>query len=363
VGAMAPNDPVALRDGFEELAILNSDTYARAYLENIKDVMPDALNQILEEMNIAGQTGPIPINWEQPGIPSAQMPTQQQANALTAWLQRQAQAQGVTWTPHPETTLLLGTDKIVRAIDTDRLVLSMLLQDIKNLEEQQLEGVFNLPADMAALVPMTGRLYFSTSPINQQGGVGGFDWGDILNEPANNLDNAGDNLNLAAAALIRNARGYLYPEQETTRNLRGYRYPTQQIGMGAEEDYGIRHSRRGTTSIGQREDFGVRHPTLESLYPAESILDRLLKALSIVLGNMGGMIYNPNPMPETGGRGPGLQNIMPASIPITNRITFENQSIVYVDGQKIVDVLLKRNLIDFKTAKRRTGTVAYDVSA
>jgi hypothetical protein len=63
----------------------------------------------------------------------------------------------------------ITSDDQTRLVEhTDSLAIQLLLRDIKELNEEQLEGIFNIPDGVVASIPFTGQLYFSTEPINRQ---------------------------------------------------------------------------------------------------------------------------------------------------------------------------------------------------
>ncbi len=51
---------------------------------------------------------------------------------------------------------------------TDSLAIQLLMRDLVALNEDQLEGIFNIPDGVVASIPFTGQLFFSTEPINRQ---------------------------------------------------------------------------------------------------------------------------------------------------------------------------------------------------
>ncbi len=63
-------------------------------------------------------------------------------------------------------------DNVTDVIHADQLAIQLLLRDIKELNEDQLEGIFNIPEGVTALIPFTGQLYFSDQPIGEGVGEG-----------------------------------------------------------------------------------------------------------------------------------------------------------------------------------------------
>lgn len=72
----------------------------------------------------------------------------------------------------PEKLAILFSDNIVKELVVSRTLFSLALRDIIKNQEEQLEGIFNIPEGMTAMIPYTGRLYFSDQPINREGAGG-----------------------------------------------------------------------------------------------------------------------------------------------------------------------------------------------
>lgn len=397
VGAIT-DDPALQRkmlDSYEAFVVLAGTSLRNVFERVLTDIDPKIWEDVLDEMELAFEDRK--IQWDIQAVQPeefAAIPTQQQIDAATAWMMRQFEG----W--KPEIADIGFIDVIThqtRIVHGDQLIVQMLMRDFIENQEKQLEGVFNLPADMAALVPMTGQLYFSTSPIAQAGGIGMGGWEDIFNDPANTLGQAGDDLiaaaaNLTTAASILPGMAGIAPPATLPPSLgQATTYLTPEE-IAASQEY-----KAGITQ-GQRERAWRRGHDLPELetprmpYPSYgmgggagpitapagggfmAMLDAMLAKMFRVGGGLGGPVTTPGGAGYTGMGGGGLyaprpwigkdfKDIMPQSIPITTRITLNNQNIVYVDGQKILDTLLRRIHTDLQTAKRTTGTFGYVVSA
>jgi TP901 family phage tail tape measure protein len=281
-------------------------------------------------------------------------------------------------------------------------IANMLLQDIKKLNEEQLEGVFNLPGDMAAAIPMTGQVYFGKSSYGQAGGeeaslqklidailalvpkvtpsAVGTD--TYVQEAGNNAaaeQNAIDNMRLGAnqgaqlPGQTKIAPGWF---QYLAEKRRRDALATPGAYSGAEP--------KGLPYYGDSEGFtgsepkagGLYEPTPAKKYPggpigvpggyqgnAESIGAAVANSLAPLFATLGSMIG--------GGTGGGLGSMdlgtiisqaFPDSIPITNKVNLETQNIIYIDGTKVMDALNKRQFSDIKVAKRSAGVVGFTVS-
>lgn len=73
----------------------------------------------------------------------------------------------------PERMAIMFTDPVVKELVGSRILLSLALRDIIKNQEQQLEGIFNIPEGMTAMIPQTGKLFFSDQPIDRGGGAEG----------------------------------------------------------------------------------------------------------------------------------------------------------------------------------------------
>ena len=73
----------------------------------------------------------------------------------------------------PERMAILFTDPVVKELVGSRILLSLALRDIIKNQEKQLEGIFNIPEGMTAMIPQTGNLFFSNQPIDRGGGEEG----------------------------------------------------------------------------------------------------------------------------------------------------------------------------------------------
>jgi TP901 family phage tail tape measure protein len=405
-----PNDPDAQRkmmESWDDFAILSGETYTNKWGEVVSGLMPGAFERAMEEMGLTYQGGR--IQWDIQTVTPQEfgaLPSQQMIDALTT---RIIDLTGGGWQPNEAEMLIFNQDtREYTRRRADSMIWQMLMRDVIQNQEKQMEGVFNLPADMAALVPMTGQLYFSTSPIAQGGTGGTGSWADLLTEPANTLDNAGLDLSNAAAELTA-AGVAMMIVAGTPQNQPTTLTPEEQAAASAYQANLIRRAnallwRRGhgllpedyepqtTEPTGGREvpttrPWGVTPATTEdvwneivdkwnnmmsSQFPAvdqaitkingwiDSLMSSLYfpyRGIPFPAGGGGGNMYSPRPTNLK-----PLEDMMPQSIPITTKVTLNNQNIVYVDGQKILDALLKREHVDFSNAKRRTGTVAYDVS-
>jgi TP901 family phage tail tape measure protein len=363
-------DPILrqrMLDSIEEFAVLSGETFARVFPETIKDILPEAFNQALEEMGLDFEGGQIRWDIQTTDLPISQLPSQQMLTAMGAWLERQFPGYQAANDPMG---LISTVDHQTKVYHGDSLALQLLLQDIKNLQEEQLEGVFNLPADMAALIPMTGKLYFSTSPINQ-GGAGLFaDWANILNEPAFELKAAGTGLLAAGVALGIAATGL-----DLAAKAAGVGFlAAGAIGatLGVAGSFTEDRSAKRAPTIYDKTPFGTKTTTVEEF--SEGLAAGIEDAILGPFMDLGGLIDSIiNSLIGGGGTplgkpsGPAsilpFSEMMPDSIPITTKITLENQNIVMIDGQKILDQLMKKEQVDFRRAKRMSGTVAYEVTS
>lgn len=364
-------------DGWGELALQNVETYG-IVMQEIEGVNQDALNKILEQNKLAAkEVSQIPI--QLPDITSTQF--QQALPRLPFYNQLVSSIR-----PLDEEKLgFIFRDNVTDVIHADQLAIQLLLRDIKELNEDQLEGIFNIPDGVVAAIPFTGQLFFSTSPIGEGGGFAGLV--PPINDVRDSVDTQTGILHqdlqeLKALRLEEFLTGGT-PSTDAVKEqnlllqkriedvaadpfeallgrdeiLRRYteREPIDNQTL-AEANYAKKLADAADLQR-QRETYDVE--SIQSLAD-KLIVSPLNESMRIAPFGRGNDTFDSS----FGGGGISTEeigNLLPDSIPVTANIDIEITNPVYIDSSKIQEALSERLYSEFKDAKRRTGTLGYVV--
>jgi len=365
-------------DSWGELALQNVDTYG-IIMQGITEVNAEVLQRLLEESNLAAKE--IGMQFQQVELTPEQMPQ------LEAWMQYyeqkfMAHPGGAEFLAQQDVAdiLIMLSDKSFRQFEEYQIIFQLAMDELIRLNEEQLEGVFNLPEGMAAAIPWTGRLYFSTSPIAQPSPI-------VFPEVDANTLATEANTN----ALMANteALGFepgpypLLPGMTAAPGFEGMEVTPYQT---LEDVYGT-----GPTM----QDFADMRQEMQQLF--STFL--MIKDLEFLPGRLEGPPVEPYAMPGTftaeqlsdpnfmaelndlanfaremltGTTRPELTPLisppegplaMPESIPITANLRFNATIPIFVDSTKIQEVLQDKLYTDFVNARRRTGVIGYVVES
>lgn len=97
--------------------------------------------------------------------------------ALVGSLQQQFATAGINWTPDEQTFGAILQDFVAVPITADLQILNLLMQENNDLQQKQLDGVFNLPAGASFFVPFQAARLAPTG-----GGGGGIDLSALLGQ-------------------------------------------------------------------------------------------------------------------------------------------------------------------------------------
>ena len=129
------------------------------------DLDPSILANQIKEAGLQAQQAA--MSFMQIDIPAAQL---SQFRGNIQYYQDLLEPTGYLDTQELEDIVLLTNDNQVDAITTYGVLTNLALQDLISVNEQQLEGIFNIPEGVTAQIPVTGKLYFSDQPIPTAGG-------------------------------------------------------------------------------------------------------------------------------------------------------------------------------------------------
>jgi len=389
-------------DSFGELALQNVETY-KVGMQGITDVMPEILDDLLEQADIAGKQVQDAMGFQQVDLEAAQLP---QLYGNIQYYQDLLEPTGVLETQDLEDIVLLTSDKQTDAITTYGILLNLALQDLIAIEEQQLEGIFNIPEGVTAQIPFTGKLYFSDQPIPTAGGGGIEKLGDAVDsltgEAGKGLTLSQQQIDALQALLIisggsetflQNIEGLLReagvepeergePKEPVTlaEALAPEPVSTEQATLMAEafagalsqseqvnpelrlhrrfqEGGGFTQPEEGGMEAGFGGEFwgdaadafsGAISGTFQELF------DTFLSVFGIDVSGEGG----------TGGiSSEQVLAALPQSIPVNIQTRITNPVSVLLDGYQIAQSLNERNYEDLQSATRRQGAVGYIMEA
>jgi hypothetical protein len=371
-----------ISDSWGVLALMNVESYEIG-MQGITDVNAEILQEILEQRNLIADQ--MSITFERAEITPEQFPQ------LQAWMNYYRQlfegtpgGQAFLEQQDVADILIMLSDRSFRQFDEYQIIFQLAMDELIRLNEEQLEGVFNLPEGMAAAIPWTGRLYFSTSPIAQPSPV------SFPEVDANTIATDANTEALMANTEAQQFEPGPYPL-----------FPWMTPAPGFE-DMGV------TQPLGLEE--GLREmywPTTTEEAPGtalEVFSQQLLDAfdtylLALMPGRTEGPLAEPYQLPGTmsaeqlgdptymsqlndlarfaremltGMPTPELSPMitppegplggMPETIPITNNIRFNATIPIFIDSTKIQEALQDKLYTDFVNARRRTGTIGYVVS-
>ncbi len=163
-------------DSYGELAVQNVETY-KIIMQGITEVNQQVLDDILDTMGIAAAQAEQVMGFQQVDLTAAQLP---QLYGNIKYYEQLLEPTGLLDTQDLEDIVLLTSDHVVDAVTTYGILMNLAMQDLINISEQQLEGIFNIPEGVTAQIPFTGKLYFSDQPIPTAGGSGIKKLGDAV---------------------------------------------------------------------------------------------------------------------------------------------------------------------------------------
>ena len=254
-------------------------------------------------------------------------------------------------------------------------ILNLAMQDLIDLNEKQLEGVFNIPEGVTAQIPFTGALTFG----GRGGGGGGygdnapFGPGEPVQQPFPGTKSYGG----APPSMVEGMRAFL-AKSSALEAVRVNIEAMNEIYMKAAQDLAAaRAIAEGTTPLGISE-YPRGEPTRTAVGTAltgqeqeENQISRWLDSSTNPLskffsdwGNNLQELYG-----EGGTAGPmiqgwlqGLQSLFPESIPVSVKFNLTTQNLINLDGRAISQALQGREYSQFANATRRSGAVGYEVT-
>ncbi len=161
--ALSP-DPTLLgkvEQGYEDIILQIGDTIDATWTKVITDIDSGIFADLLREAGL--EASEVQFNILTPDIPS------EQAGQLRGNIQF---FQDIIKQLRPleiEEIGIIFSDYVTDILHADNLAISLAMQTLIDVNEQQLEGIFNIPEGVTAQIPFTGRLFFSDQPIPEAG--------------------------------------------------------------------------------------------------------------------------------------------------------------------------------------------------
>ncbi len=212
-------------------------------------------------------------------------------------------------------------DNVTDILHVDQLAIQLLLRDIRQLNEDQLEGIFNIPAGITAVIPVTGSIFFSRESFNQATGTE-----DLLGGP----DGTTEELVAIGGPAPPGLREFM-EEQFKRQELKQSIFDS--VGRTLDAMEGIIAKETSEIGLDKAREFITENPELKRLPEFERA---------------------------------GLEGIrqlffdsLPQSIPVTINTRIINPITVIVDGIVVQKVMEERHFEDLASATRRSGAVGY----
>ncbi len=224
-----------IAESWGELGFLAVESFEVAFT-GIEGVMPRILEQMVEDAGLAAdEIGK--LNIQTPDITKAEFDEAVATrlpgiNKLVEDVRRQAGFADEDLLDLEQLGFIFK-DNVTDVIHADQLAIQLLLRDIKELNEDQLEGIFNIPEGVTALIPFTGQLFFSDQPIAGGAGVEDVALGT-------DIENQTDTLHAdlqSIDAILRREEAVLTAEQIEQRREELAQDPVQTLPDGTQIDF------------------------------------------------------------------------------------------------------------------------------
>jgi len=340
VQAMSPDaaEQRKLRSEWENVILQLGETIDSTYSQVFTDLDPGIFADVLREAGLEAQGA---LGIITPDIPSAQAP---QLRGNIAFFERiikqlrplDRQDQGVIF-----------SDYITDILHADNLAVQLALQTLIDVNEQQLEGIFNIPEGVTAQIPFTGRLFFSDQPI-PTAGVGGIleALAPPLEQLPGEIATAADTAHTDALTTIEVLNLMLAAGQGSAEFLEKVEGIITEMGGEPVE----------------RGEMGEPVGWESSSYA--KMIDKYMANMRADLSRSLADVFRVNPE-LTGPYGMGqmtaedVLSVLPQSIPVTINTRVNVPITVVVDGMKVQQALEERHYEDLESATRRTGATGY----
>lgn len=390
-------------DSYGELALQSVETF-KVVLGDIEGVSQEILDSVLDNMGIAASAMDKTMGFQQVDLEAKDLP---QLYGNIQYYQQLLEPTGYLDTQDLEDIVLLTSDHEVDAVTTYGILMNLALQDLIDINEQQLEGIFNIPEGVTAQIPFTGKLYFSDQPIPDAGGSGIKKLGDAVDsltgETGKGLTLSQQQIDALQALLIisggsetflSNIEGLLR-EAGVEPKERGPVQEAVTLDEAIATDIADNNTAQATemaeafaAALSQSEQinpelrlhrlfqegggFTKTEPEFEAGFGGEfwgDAADAISGAISETFQGLIDLFSGALGI-ETGlgGTTSGISSeqvlaALPQSIPVNIQTRITNPVTVLLDGYQIASSLNERNYEDLQSATRRQGAVGYIMEA
>ncbi len=406
VQALSPDATLQekIRQDWEDIMVQIGETIDASYTQVFTDLDTGIFADVLREAGLEAQE--VQLGILTPDLPS------EQAGQLRGNIQF---FQDIIKQLRPleiEEIGIIFSDYVTDILHADNLAVQLALATLIDVNEQQLEGIFNIPEGVTAQIPFTGRLFFSDQPI-PEAGLGNIleALGPALDELPQAVEEVGstahsdaqsqiDLLNQmlatgitsdALAAAIENAirerggepveRG---PEEVETVLAEIEQALVELTGRGVDTGrIPLTRGQRESDTPTLPEDFIFDATSLDTLIRSmQEWVNQPVPSFGEMFQGLGDWFKEnfsvqtaeaAGPMGDLLTQNPALSNLMgpnalstqdvlgalPSSIPVTIHTRIINPVTVVVDGLIVQKALEERHYEDLHSATRRTGAVGY----
>ncbi len=351
---LEPAERQKVISGWGELAFQNVETF-RIIMQDITGINKDILDKILDDMGLAASEAS-QLGIITPDIGSEQAPQLRGNIAFFESIIEQLrpldrQDQGVIY-----------KDYVTDVLHADGLAVQLALQTLIDVNEQQLEGIFNIPDGITAAIPFTGRLYFSDQPIPEASDLGAMlkALAPAMDQLPAEVENAASQAHADALSTIEVLNAMLAAGQGSPEFLDKMEQVVRDLG-------GIPEKR---PDIPEAVDEPYIPPPL-----SDEAVERMKKAaLEMGYNTFGGLAeYQQSLVSQGYAQNPELRqhhqfagfsaedilNALPQSIPVTINTRIINPVTVVVDGLVVQKAIEERQYEDLESATRLTGATGY----
>ncbi len=357
-------------EGYGEVGFLAVEAWEVA-LQGIEGVSPRILKQFVEDAELT--VDELSLSIQTPDITGAEFAqaVQQRLPGINELIKSVRREAGFA-----EEDLLdledigfIFKDNVTDVLHADQLAIQLLLRDIKELNEDQLEGIFNIPEGVTALIPFTGQLFFSDQPIAGPGGEGDLALGSDIEGQTDILH--GDLLEVIDG--LRREEAVLTAEQITKRREELGLRPLEEAVLTPEQIAQRREelsTDRALNDVGVPIDFEQLGRDFDAFkllegFDFEQLGSDFDDFKNQELANNLAARVDPRSITGTLGLGnfanilEAFEAALPQAIPVTINTRITNPVSVFVDGRLIQQAVEERSFQDLGSATRRAGALGY----
>ena len=341
----------AMKDSFEEWAQIVEES-GETFFQKIAGISPEAFQQAMSvaaEQGLLGSQQTNPFGIQQLDIPSSEAGNLQgQIDYFTKYLAQNFPQ----YQQNPEDVGVIFSDYVTDVLHGDNLAIKLALQKLVDINQKQLDGMYNIPEGATFWVPLTAAYY---RPQNAGGAGGGMPNVEGLPENTNATQentNALVNLGLSMEGL----RQY----QESERN---------RVPVGREPG---RHENRYDYMNDTRPNFEDRFDRMNDLegyrasrqgdesHSVVSILETaILGSLQSVINSITQGLTNTVQQMQGGGGSVGSRDMSSVAPVVQARLDFrvENSTQLMVDGRVLASVITPYLASDLIRLEASQGTI------